>query len=194
MSILSRRSLVTSAAALPALAVSALASDAIGPNHPDAELLRLGSELEALIVDWHAQQRTDAARRELRGAVCVKAGLPRIKYGSIPDDEYDAYEEKREAVLGSLSSWADPDTNEHGKSMAWNNIHDRQFPLIDAIMALKPHTLAGLAVIARAFTLFHSEQWEPAINSDDPQHRRAFMESVCAVVGVVPVPAEAVQS
>jgi hypothetical protein len=53
MSKLSRRTLVTTVAALPVLAMPALASDAIGPNHPDAELLRLGVELEALIVEWH---------------------------------------------------------------------------------------------------------------------------------------------
>jgi hypothetical protein len=41
MSKLSRRTLVTTVAALPVLAMPALASDAIGPNHPDAELLRL---------------------------------------------------------------------------------------------------------------------------------------------------------
>ena len=39
---LSRRHLVTTAAALPALAVPALASDATGPNHPDADLIALG--------------------------------------------------------------------------------------------------------------------------------------------------------
>jgi hypothetical protein len=67
-------------------------------------------------------------------------------------------------------------------------------PLIDAIMAIKPRTLAGLAVIARAFTLHHAEQWEP--NADDDLHHRAFMEAVCAFAGVVPAPlhAEAVQS
>ena len=47
------RTLVTTVAALPVLAMPALASDAIGPNHPDAELLRLGVELEAVIVEWH---------------------------------------------------------------------------------------------------------------------------------------------
>jgi hypothetical protein len=35
MSKLSRRTLVTTVAALPVLAMPALASDAIGPNHPE---------------------------------------------------------------------------------------------------------------------------------------------------------------
>jgi hypothetical protein len=71
-------------------------------------------------------------------------------------------------------------------------IHDRQDPLIDAIMAQQPRTLAGLAVVARAFTLHHAEQWEP--DADDGLHHRTFMEAVCAIAGVVPVPTEAVQS
>jgi hypothetical protein len=53
MSKLYRSTLVTTVAALPVLAMPPLASDAIGPNHPDAELLRLGVELKALIVEWH---------------------------------------------------------------------------------------------------------------------------------------------
>jgi hypothetical protein len=56
---LSRRHLVTITAALPALAVPAFASDAFGPNHPDAELLRLGAELETVGKDWLAQRALD---------------------------------------------------------------------------------------------------------------------------------------
>jgi hypothetical protein len=48
MTTLSRRHLVTTAAVLPALAIPALASEAIGPNHPDAELIALGDELQRL--------------------------------------------------------------------------------------------------------------------------------------------------
>jgi len=51
---LSRRHLVTTAAALPALAVPALASDVIGPNHPEAELIALGDELLSLWPEFVA--------------------------------------------------------------------------------------------------------------------------------------------
>ncbi len=63
MSHLSRRSLVTSAAALPALAVPAAVAEAIGPNHPDAELLRLG--VEAI----------DRVQNDKWNAACAAAGL-----------------------------------------------------------------------------------------------------------------------
>jgi hypothetical protein len=59
---LSRRHLVTTVAALPALAVPAFASDVGDPNHPDAELLRLGVELDRVGKDWLAQRALD--RRE----------------------------------------------------------------------------------------------------------------------------------
>jgi hypothetical protein len=189
---LSRRHVVSIAAVLPALAVPALASDAIGPNHPDAELLRLGAELEAVIVDWHAQRSIDQAERDSREKACIRAGLPRIEFGSIPDDEWRAYEDKRDAVTGLIHR-AGGHVNEDGEEVdVWDEILGGMWPLIDAIMAIKPHTLAGLAVMARAFTLHHAEQWEP--DADDGLHHRAFMETVCAFAGVVPVPAGAVQS
>jgi hypothetical protein len=190
---LSRRHLVTTAAALPALALPALASDAIGPNHPDAELLRLGAELESVIVDWHAQQAIDRKEWADVDAALEAAGLPDIDYGCLPDDEYRAYRLKRAAATDPIYA-ARGGLDEHGASIAWADIHDRQDPLIDAIMAQQPRTLAGLAVFARAFTLHHAEQWEPS--ADDDLHHRAFMEAVCAFAGVVPapVPAEAAQS
>jgi hypothetical protein len=193
MSTLSRRHLVTTAAALPALALPALASDAIGPNHPDAELLRLGAEFDAIIVEWRAQRAIDEKQSAAIGAALEAAGLADINHGSLPDDEFCAYLAKRDAVTGPIYR-ARGDVNEAGESIAWNDIHGRMWPMIDAIMAHKPHTLAGLGVLARAFTLDHAEQWEP--DADDGLHHRTFMEAVCAFAGVVPVPldAEAVQS
>ena len=196
MSTLSRRHLVTTAATLPALAVPAFASEAIGPDHPDAELLRLGVELESLIVDWHAQQEIDRQEWADVDAALEAAGLPDIDRGSLPDDEYRAYQMKRATATDSILINSS-DLDENGLSIAWTGIHGRQYPLIDTIMAIKPHTLAGLAVVARAFTLHHAEQWEPAVADDDEGlHHRAFMEAVCAFAGVVPAPldGEAVRS
>jgi hypothetical protein len=183
---LSRRHLVTTAAALPALAIAQPAGD-------DAELLRLGVELEAVIVDWHALQAIDRKEWADVDAALEAAGLPDIERGSLPDDEYRAYQLKRAAATDPIYDARVRDgLDENGISIAWRDIHDRQDPLIDAIMAHKPRMLAGLAVIARAFTLHHAEQWEP--NADDDLHHRAFMEAVCGFAGVVPAPAEAVRS
>jgi hypothetical protein len=120
------------------------------------------------------------------------AGLS-VDHRSLPDDEFRAYLAKRDAVTGPIYR-ARGGVNEAGESIAWNDIHGRMWPMIDAIMSIKPRTLAGFAVMARAFTLHHAEQWEP--DADDDLHHRTFMEAVCAFAGVVPVPLddEAVQS
>jgi hypothetical protein len=188
---LSRRHLVTTAAALPALAVPAFAADATGPNHPDAELLRLGVELEALIVDWHAQQAIDRKEWADVDVALEAAGLPDIERGSLPDDEYRAYQLKRAAATDSIfDDWRGRrGRDENGVLIAWRDLHNRENPLIEAIMAIKPRTLAGLGVVARAFTLHHAEQWEH--DYDEGLHHREFMEAVCAIAGVVPVPLDA---
>jgi hypothetical protein len=155
----------------------------------DAELIALGSELEAVIVDWHAQQAIDRKEWADVDAALEAAGLPDIERGSLPDDKYHAYQLKRAKATDSILDDRRFGLDENGISIAWRDIHDRQDPLIDAIMGHKPHTLGGVAVIARAFTLRHSEQWEP--HADDDLYHRAFMEAVCAFAGVVPVPLDA---
>src|SRR5258706_7429511 len=42
----------------------------------------------------------------------------------------------------------------------WSAIHARLYPFVDAIPSRKAHTLAGLAVQARAFTLSSAEWWD----------------------------------
>jgi hypothetical protein len=101
MSKLSRRTLVTSAAALPALAVPAFASGALGPDHPDAELLRLGAKLDPIIRRWAAKRAVEVQWHAEWEAVCERAGLPRIEFGAIPDDDWHAHKEKRWTIRPS---------------------------------------------------------------------------------------------
>jgi hypothetical protein len=191
---LSRRHLVTTAAALPALAIPALASEVIGPNHPDAELLRLGVELETVIIEWRALRAKDAVTAKAMDAACDAAGLPDRgppDFSSL--DDYYAYMRRRAAAMESVTDHADLTAD--GGSIAWEELDARVQPLIEAIMALQPRTIAGLGVVARTFTLHHAEQWEP-FAADDKLQNRQFMEAVCAFAGVVPVPLsrEAVRS
>ena len=179
MSKLSRRALVTSAATLPALAVPAFAADVIGPNHPDAELLRLGAELDHIIAEWHAQRAIDKANCDLRDAACETAGLSDIEFGTMPDDEWLAYKEKRLAVRRACVNSGD-DVN------VWDDIHGRMWPMIDAIIERKAQTLAGFAVQARAISLSYSELWDGG--EGEGNHYRPFIEAACAFAGVVPVP------
>jgi hypothetical protein len=95
--------------ASPALALPAIA-DPNGPN-PDAELLRLGVELEAVSVDWHAQGAIDRKDWADVDAALEAAGLPDINYGSLPDDEYRAYQLKRAAATDRFTPLAAAWTN-----------------------------------------------------------------------------------
>jgi hypothetical protein len=66
------------------------------------------------------------------------------------------------------------------------------YSVVDKIFSYQPQTLAGLAIQARAITIRWSEMW-----GDEPDHdetRTEFIESVCALTGVTPVPHEVVQS
>jgi hypothetical protein len=189
---LSRRALVRGAAAIPAVAV--LPGAALAADNPDAELIELGAELDAVIPQWHAQRAIDAKRSVAQDAACEAAGLPYIEYGSVSGEEYRAYFEKRCAI--GRQAVDDNETDEHGASIPWNNIHDQTWPLIDAITTLAadqpPQTLAGLAVLARTMTLSWSEFWDAGCMTEDDDNRshRAFMEAVCAFAGVKPVPEE----
>jgi hypothetical protein len=131
----------------------------------------------------------DAKQSAAIDAALEAAGLSDVDDRSLPDDEFRAYLAKRDAVTYPIYR-ADGDVDEDGKEVdVWDDIHDRMNLLIDAIMAHKPRTLAGLGVMARAFTLHHAEQWEP--DADEGLHHRAFMEAVCAFAGVVSVPCDA---
>jgi hypothetical protein len=127
MSRLTRRSLVSSAAALPVLAVPAVAS--ISPDHPDAELLRLGSQLEVIGQDHEALTAVDVERRDEWEAACLRAGLPDIVYpdwsGSV--EEYSEYHKKRSALM---PHYADEEADEKGNSR-WDRPCERLNPLVE---------------------------------------------------------------
>jgi hypothetical protein len=187
----SRRAILAGAAmlpvaSLPALAVPAFASEAIGPDHPDAELLRLGAQLDSVGRESAAKCAIDARRRAAWEAACVSVGLPRIEFGSIPDDEFRAYSDKRSKVRSATElDEADEDVDEHGCSVAWNRIRDQLYKLIDEILPRKAVTAAGLAVQTRAVVLAAFELWYDEEN-DDNEHERLFIEAACAFVGTTP--------
>ena len=63
----------------------------------------------------------------------------------------------------------------------------------DRVRALPARTLAGLAVHARtlAFTFEHAGDEEPDQLDWDRECVRRFVETVCALAGVAPLPATA---
>jgi hypothetical protein len=186
MSKLSRRSLVASASALPALAVPALAANAL--NNPDAELLRLGTELEAVEKLWSKQRAFDLASRAAQEAACIRAGLRRDPFPDSSSEEivkgWDAYWAKRESIPYEGKEQVEADTNSEGESIAWNNIHARMYDLIDKIFSHKPTTIDGVAVLVRAEVMDNAELWDPGVG--DSTNRSSFLEALCDFLGIVP--------
>jgi hypothetical protein len=189
MSKLSRRTLVTSAAALPALAVPALAADAIGPGHPDAELLRLGAKLEPVERDWFEQTALDRKDNRAFEAACEAAGVPRKDFDDFEGEDdcekrlhLRAYHDKRMAVEydGKEVVDADPDLKR------WERIHGRMWPLVDAILAVKPQSPAGLSILTRAVALAHAEWWLEG--GEEREAATAYIESVATFLGIKPAP------
>jgi hypothetical protein len=120
MSQLSRRSLVTSAVALPALAPSLANALPVGA---DAELLRLGAELDRVRKDWLAQRALD--RWEEANNIQIDPDLER--WGRINDQLFDLGDEilaHKATTLAGLAiqthaiallfyeAWADRDCEE----------------------------------------------------------------------------------
>ena len=186
MSKLSRRTLVTSAAALPALAVPAFASGALGPDHPDAELLRLGAKLDPIIRRWAAKRAVEVQWHAEWEAICERAGLPRIEGGTIADDDWHAHQEKRWAIRPAHEE--EDEVDERGWSVDWMDILETLDTLTKEIISRKAQTVSGLAVQARAMTVYYSELWDGGRSDDDPQDHRNFIEAVCAFVGITPEP------
>jgi hypothetical protein len=177
MSMLNRRNALALVATLPALAAPAAVA-AMGS--PDAELLRLGEQLDRVIADYNAQQLKDRLRRELFEAkVELVTGIPLRNAPAIADESPAAvaYYDAR----GALAKADDSDTDEESP---WTPIHDRLYPIVDAILSRRAQTIAGLAVQARAIVMGHADIWDAL--DEDTERERLFIESVCAFVGVKP--------
>jgi hypothetical protein len=175
---LSRRALVAATAAAIPAAIAGPALADIGDDG-DAELLRLGAQLDEAVAEFHTMSASDATRRFAWEVACEAAGLPWRRDNSFASiAEWREYSEAREAIHED----PDPDPDR------WDRFNDRRLPLVDAILAIKPKTVAGLGVLARAFTLWKSQEWEhPEVQCSQDV---AFMEAVCAFAGVLPVPIE----
>jgi len=183
MSKLSRRTLVTSAATLPALAVPALASDTMAAN-PDFKLLQMGAKLKILIGEYLALEERENRRHAAWEAACVAAGLP-DKPGRLSDDNYRAYQAKRSSLRAYSAEDEEDPENPDGWVALQNKITDRLYPLVDKILSCKAHTLAGLAVQAEAISCHHNES--AAVEEGTHAEHREFIEAVCAFLNYKPM-------
>jgi hypothetical protein len=178
-SIASSTAIVSSPALTPAIAGAG------------AELLALRPELEGIISEFLAQQAIDAGRRERWEAVCERAGLPNIPWEEWEDkDAWVEHSEKRSALHSHPDLSEDyaaqrSETDEDGASIIWTSILDRMYALVDRIMAMRPTTVAGLGVIARAASLDYD-----SVNEVEDGQTKSLIRIVCDFCDVVPFFAE----
>jgi hypothetical protein len=134
---MNRRAVMAGAAVLPALALPAIAA-----NHPDAELLALGKQREALVAIYE-----DAKRRSRPNWDAQERAFTDLPKRPHTNQEIVAVMEQidREFPI------ANPDPDEASDAMAEP---DRR------IMALPARTISGLAVKARLVKFSYSELWD----------------------------------
>ena len=148
------------------------------------KLFELGGELEAAIVQWIAERKADIQDNAAFEAAAEAAGYPEIGSDELPLEEWREYMDKRcAAARAALGSFRDPDLEN------WSEIHDRIWPISNAILAIKAPTLESFAIQVRAMTVSHAELWQDYREEDTCL--RQFMRSACELVGVTPVELEA---
>jgi hypothetical protein len=186
---LSRRALVSGAAASVPLASAAAVATQEPTTGGDAELLALGVKLDAIISEWQAQVRKDRAETNVWEAACEATGLPRLELDEVPREEFDARCDARRDLWYPEKAEHDARTaaehDEEGQSIVWNDIHGRLYLIFDYILSQRAQTVDGLAVQARAIVMAASDLWEDR-GDDNEAHERIFIEAVCAFVGVAP--------
>jgi hypothetical protein len=148
-----RRALVSSLAALPVVAVPALAGE-----HPDAELLRLGEALKQAIaaVDAFPMEEAWQTCEAIYQAICARAR------GESFDDNLDELKAGNEQIR-------------HGAEL--RQAADR---IQTAIHKIAPRTVDGLKVHAEALAWAFQSAWDQPLNDLDwpEQCARRLVEAV----------------
>ncbi len=159
---LTRRAALSGIAALvPAAATAVPAVDAIA--HPDAELLALDKQIDALLARF-------------------------AEHEALPDDvEHPAWDPIYEAIDAAPDD--DPDSNFWNDPEAWhrNKIQAEWFDSFKRIMDAKPATKDGLAVMARVYLL---RQDMLSHDPDADGYGERLAQAILSVFGIAAPPNE----
>jgi hypothetical protein len=187
-------------AGLGTAASVAVASATASPHsNDDAELLRIGRELDAALVDWSAQLKAEQLDDAEFEAECFRAtGMTYAAAtaaaeqfvasgrGHVADaeGELEAYFRTRDEL--SRARHSDPVVSEREIARSAAN-YDRLPPIVEAIFEIQATTITGLAVKARAAMWYASEFWLTDDDQFDELGRRelkALAHDILAVAGV----------
>jgi hypothetical protein len=168
MSNLSRRSLVASAAALPALAVPTVATPQCYPVEPDAELIKLAETYER-IFRIRAPLVADYNERWTRG---IELAGERADHG--PPKTYEVELERAWFETGSDKA------NEKLKP-----VDDQLSDLASKIMDTPAHTAAGLRARVALVADAYSDLWDEPFDDLDWEKKvlRRLIEAICSLGG-----------
>ena len=122
-------------------------------------------------------------RRKRRARVGLPAKDPDDFEGERDEQfqHFRKYQQKRDAI------WYE------GKEEAEDEgdvAYERRWAVIEAVLAIKPQTLAGLAVLTRAVALSNSEWWNDDVERGRYEEGRAilYVESICQFLGIKTAP------
>jgi hypothetical protein len=175
-------------------AVSATASP---HSNDDAELLRLGRELDAALVDWSADLKADQlADAEFDAKVFQATGMTQadareqfrasgLQCWADAEGELADYERTRTALIKDHYSGTKYDSKL--TEARWEANDNRIRPIVGAIFEIEATTVAGLAVKARAAMWYASEFWLTDDDQFDELGRRelkALVRDILAIAGV----------
>jgi hypothetical protein len=178
MSKLSRRSLVASAAALPALAVPALAASVADTSTTlPPDLIERFVRLRA----WHVEnsERYRRLSEEIDRRFYSATGITFDEWRDIMFD--DPRRKKLDAVHSKIWAEVAPDADEEA-----DELHDERWGVADAMMAHKPQTFADLAWQAEAYLIADLELLDRAPSSDSWMLRTLFHN--IRMLGAIPQP------
>jgi hypothetical protein len=186
MSDLSRRSLVASAAALPALAVPAVAASVGTTPHPDARLIALGEAYASLVPLQEAAQEVfndrcwlaeDLAWQRLGFETKPDYCSPELRERWCVEYEKTGKEQNVEALFQKL------------ESVNW-----QIDPIAREIRDTPAQTIAGLRAKAIDAIFLSWQLWEKSTPDLDWEQRalRSLLEAVCTLTGL-DIPEEAVE-
>ena len=151
-----------------AASVAAVSATASPHSNDDAELLRIGRELDAALVDWSAQLKAEQLDDAEFEAECFRA--TGMTYAAATEQfeasgrghmadaagELEAYFRTRDEL--SRARYSDPAESEREIARSAAN-YDRLRPIVEAIFEIQATTITGLAVKARAAMWYASEFW-----------------------------------
>jgi len=172
---LSRRTIMSGAAALPAVAALPVASALASTGSPDVELLRLGVKLAIAEPERSAQLAIDRAEREAIEAEAERRSCI-TRHDALAAGDFSSFLAARNQIRCELGFGTDDDEDENGDTL-WDRINSRVNPILNAILGQRATTLEGLKIQTRAFAMTRSEIWGGTLANT---YEKAFIESACS--------------